>query len=109
MANQPDLSGAPPTTGKSASCDPPNTAGSSRTSSHDGPQPSFTLPSGGSETTFCSVLDGVASLLPAKNRRLPTSKWEVVAIAEDEELAIIPELPHLKDKSILDSLTWCIQ
>lgn len=115
MANQPDESGEPPSTGGSAlfnANDPSKTAGSLQTSSHDGPQPSFTSPSVGAETTLCSLLDSVASLLPAKNRRLPASKWEVVAIAEDEELDEelgTPKLPWLKDKSILDSLTECIQ
>jgi hypothetical protein len=33
----------------------------------------------------------------------------VVAIAEDEELGIDSELPQLRDKLILDSLTECIQ
>jgi hypothetical protein len=114
MANQPDDSGEPPSTRGSAfnTNVTSDTAGSLRTRTHDGPQPSLTSPSVGAETvsaTFCRLLDSVASLLPAKNRRLPESKWEVVAIAEDEELGIIPELPLLKDELILNSVTECIQ
>jgi hypothetical protein len=116
MANQPDLSGEPLTTGGSASFnanDPSNTVGSSGTTSHDGPQPSFTSPStagtGIVQSTISSLLDAVNRLLPVEYRRSPTIKWDVVALANQEALGIVPKLPLLEDESILESITKCIQ
>lgn len=116
MTNQPDLSGAPPTTGKSASFDanvPPDTSGSLRTGSSDGLQPSLTSPSttgaASGQSAISRLLDAVNSLLPAENRRLPTSKWDVVALANQEVLGIVPKLPLLEDESILESITKCIR